>query len=92
MDRFDLSFGATYSGGSFKATRVHCNTACLLRTAVSLLPKPVIFLQLLSTDGYSSRLNSEIFATLRKEYGKFRLTPYWVSHLKLTRRAQVSIF
>lgn len=65
--------GATYSGGSFKATQGALQYSLFAKNSgKSVAQTGDIPSAVIDGSSYSSRLNSEIFATLRKEYGKFR--------------------
>lgn len=65
--------GATYSGSTFKATQGALNYSLFAKNSgKSVAQSGDIPSAVIDGSDYSSRLNSEIFATMRKEYGRFR--------------------
>lgn len=65
--------GATYSGSSYKATQGALNYSLFAKNSgKSSAQSGDIPSAVFDNSGYSSRLNSELFATFRKDYGKFR--------------------
>lgn len=66
--------GATYSGSGYKATQGALNYSLFAKNSgKSSAQDGDIPSAVFDNSGYSYRLNSELFATVRKEVGKFRL-------------------
>lgn len=71
--RFMYRIGATYSGGSFKATQGALNYSLFAKNSgKSVAQSGDIPSAVIDQNAFSYRINSELFAMATKEFGKFK--------------------